>query len=328
LAAGEETLANELRRLHQSRDSGAHGPDGLPLIFVRVRGPQHLSKLTTALGELGDLLTGFVLPKFGVSNASSYLEAFADAASSRAVPWLAMPILEGPEIIYAEQRAATLNTIADILSEYRDRIPCVRLGGTDLSGIYGLRRSVDLTIYDIGVVRDCISDVVNVLGRPERAFVLSGPVWEYFSTDRRLLKPQLRESPFTAEYGSRGRQLRHQMVSQALDGLVREVLLDQANGLQGKTVIHPSHIVPVNALSAVSWEEFEDASAILSPAGTNGGARRSAGGTRMNEPRPHRTWATRVMERARAFGVLAEEHSCVSLLDACVSARRDIFALA
>ena len=48
-------------------------------------------------------------------------------------------------------------------------------------------------------------------------------------------------------------------MSRAIDGLIREVQLDRANGLVGKTGIHPSHVAVVHALSVVSHEEYRDA---------------------------------------------------------------------
>jgi len=55
-----------------------------------------------------------------------------------------------------------------------------------------------------------------------------------------VLKPLLRMSPF-AEHDPGGEKLRRQILRQSLDGLIREILLDRANGLTGKTIIHPSH---------------------------------------------------------------------------------------
>ncbi len=81
-------------------------------------------------------------------------------------------------------------------------------------------------------------------------------MWEYFSATERMFKPQLRESPFV---GHEERALRAELIAADLDGLIREVALDRANGLTGKTVIHPSHVAAVHALSVVAHEEYADA---------------------------------------------------------------------
>ena len=51
---------------------------------------------------------------------------------------------------------------------------------TDLSGLFGLRRPHDSTIWDIAVVRDVIADIVNVFGRAGDGLSISGAVWEYY----------------------------------------------------------------------------------------------------------------------------------------------------
>ena len=174
---------------------------------------------------------------------------------------LAMPVLEAPEIGYIETRASSLHGARRLLDKYRELVPAVRIGATDLSGAYGLRRARDLTIWDVRVVADVISAVVNVFGRVDAgSFVVTGPVWEYFSATERMFKPQLRESPFVAH---EERALRAQLIAADLDGLIREVALDRANGLTGKTVIHPSHVAAVHALSVVAHEEYADASDVL-----------------------------------------------------------------
>ena len=126
-----------------------------------------------------------------------------------------------------------------------------------------------------------------------------GPVWEYFSSSERIFKPQLRESPFIRHDE---RKLRAELIARDLDGLIREVSLDRANGLIGKSVIHPSHVAAVNALSVVSHEEYLDAIDILGTS-AGGGVASSAYGNKMNESKPHTAWARRTELRSRAFGV-------------------------
>ena len=77
-----------------------------------------------------------------------------------------------------------------------------------------------------------------------------------------MFKPLLRESPFI-EHAER--ELRGKLIRKDLDGLIREVALDKANGLIGKTVIHPSHVAAVHALSVVTLEEYTDAVDISVP---------------------------------------------------------------
>jgi citrate lyase beta subunit len=200
-----------------------------------------------------------------------------------------------------------------LLDKHRDHVLAVRLGATDLSAVFGLRRSRDLTVYDVRVIADVIADVVNLFGRADgRGYVVTGPVWEYFSGTERMFKPQLRETLF-AQHDER--KLRAELIARDLDGLLREVALDRANGLTGKTVIHPSHVAAVHALSVVTSEEYADARDIL---GTNaaGGVASSAYRNKMNESKPHAAWAERTLLRAQVFGVAHEGVSFVDLLAA------------
>jgi citrate lyase beta subunit len=105
------------------------------------------------------------------------------------------------------------------------------------------------------------------------------------------------------------------LIARDLDGLIREVLLDQANGLIGKTVIHPSHVAAVHALSVVTAEEFRDAADILAMNGA-GGVAASRSGNKMNESKPHAAWARRTLRRAEVFGVARSGISFVDLLAA------------
>lgn len=302
---GEANLIDAFAGLH-ARGSAA------PLLFVRVRIPGQIGDLIDRLGDAAELVTGFVLPKFGASTGGAFLDALADTAARTGLRLLAMPVIESRETVYAETRAAMLDDIARLLAKHRDRVLAVRLGATDMSAAYGLRRPPDLTIYDIGPVAGVISDVVNVLGRADgTGFVITGPVWEYFSAGERMFKPQLRRTPFDEQ---RAAPLRQRLITSDLDGLIREVHLDKANGLTGKTVIHPSHVAAVHALSVVTHEEYCDAADILGVAG--GGAMASAYANKMNEAKPHRAWAERLMLRARVFGVAAEDVTFVELLEA------------
>ncbi len=308
VAGAEDNLVRAFAELDQ--DAAAE----LPLLFVRVREPGQMPALVARLGGAVRVLDGFVLPKFTATSGTDYLHALDDADRC-AGPHrdgqglLAMPVIESGAVLYAETRVDELTRLRALLHRDRARILAVRLGATDLCALYGLRRSPELSIYDVKVVSSLIADVVNVLGRADgTGFTVTGPVWEYYASAERLFKPQLRRSPFDEHDET---DLRGRLVSRAIDGLIREVQLDRANGLQGKTAIHPSHVAVVNALSVVSSEEFRDARAVLD-AGRGSGV--LAGGNKMNEIRPHTSWAHRTALRARVFGVAADGVSFVDLL--------------
>ncbi|MGW0913923.1 HpcH/HpaI aldolase/citrate lyase family protein [Streptomyces sp. NPDC002784] len=308
VAAGEENL------VRQFTDLAARERADLPLLFIRVRTPEQIPDLVRRLGPAVRLLSGFVLPKFTEERGIPFLEALAsaEAASGRRV--FAMPVLESPELLFRESRVETLEGISRAVDKYRERVLALRLGVTDFCSSYGLRRAPDMTAYDVQIVASVISDVVNMLGRADgTGFTVTGPVWEYFRVQERMFKPQLRRSPFL---DGQAEELRAALIEHAMDGLLREIALDQANGLTGKTCIHPSHVLPVHALSVVSHEEYSDAQDILRPERGGGGVLRSAYTNKMNEVKPHRAWAERTLLRAEVFGVANEDVGFVELLAA------------
>ena len=292
----------------------ADSPRPVPMTFVRVRTVEQIGEVVAGLRGSHEALAGFVLPKFSAADGSAYLDAVSEASRTLGRRVWAMPVIETPRAMYAETRVGELLAVRELLLEHRERVLAVRTGATDLGSTFGLRRPRDLTVYDVRPVADVLVDIVNVLGRlDDDGFVVTGPVWEYFSNAERLFKTQLRETPFSA---SQERALRANLVAKDLDGLVREVVLDRANGLVGKTVIHPSHVPVVHALSVVSHEEYVDALAIRRAAAAGGGAKGSAFGNKMNETSPHRAWAEKVVRSAKAFGVAGEDVSFVDLLAA------------
>ncbi|MFJ2819259.1 HpcH/HpaI aldolase/citrate lyase family protein [Streptomyces sp. NPDC091279] len=306
--AGEENL------VRQFADLAARPGTPLPLLFIRIRTPEQITDLVARLGADIRLLSGFVFPKFTEESGIPFLEALAHAETTSGHRLFGMPVLESPELLYRESRVETLEGIARAVDKYRDRVLALRLGVTDFCSSYGLRRAPDMTAYDVQIVASVISDVVNMLGRADgTGFTVTGPVWEYFRVPERMFKPMLRNSPFLE---GQAVELREKLIEHAMDGLLREISLDQANGLMGKTCIHPSHVLPVHALSVVSHEEFGDAADILRPESGGGGVLRSAYTNKMNEVKPHRAWAERTMLRAEVFGVAREDVSFVDLLAA------------
>ncbi|GAA2570273.1 MULTISPECIES: HpcH/HpaI aldolase/citrate lyase family protein [Streptomyces] len=308
---GEANLVRQLTELAKRSDHDA------PLLFIRVRTPEQIPDLVRRLGPAVRLLSGFVLPKFTEERGIPFLEALAAAEAGSGHRLFAMPVLESPDLLYRETRVQTLEGIFRAVDKYRDRVLALRLGVTDFCSSYGLRRGPDMTAYDVQIVASVIADVVNMLARADgTGFTVTGPVWEYFRVQERMFKPQLRQSPFLE---GQAVELRQKLIEHSMDGLLREISLDRANGLLGKTCIHPSHVLPVHALSVVSHEEFSDAQDILRPERCGGGVMRSAYTNKMNEVKPHRAWAERTLLRAEIFGVANEDVGFVELLAAGLS---------
>ncbi|MGV8874162.1 MAG: HpcH/HpaI aldolase/citrate lyase family protein [Rhodococcus sp. (in: high G+C Gram-positive bacteria)] len=301
----DDALANTVRTLNELSGSRS-------LVFVRARTPAHIRTICAGLTHGAAGLAGFVVPKFTAARGAEFLDEIVAASQNHGTRLFAMPVLESPEVVHRETRDTELVAIRELLGTYRDIVLAVRVGATDMCGTFGIRRDRDLTIYDVRVVADVISAIVNHLGRSDGSgYVITGPVWEYFADHERMFRPLLRQTPFVDQDAVRFRQ---QLVSSDLDALLREVALDRANGIQGKTVIHPSHVPAVHALSAVTHEEYHDALDILSS--DQGGVQASGYRNKMNELGPHRNWAKQTLLRAKAFGVTNEGITFVDLLTA------------
>lgn len=307
----EKNIVVQLNKINKMVDSGEILESDVPFLFIRVRTPEQLSKILKENDiESFRYVVGFNLPKITAKNARCYLKTIEYYNIRFGNIFYALPILESPELMYMETRREELVNLKEILDEYRQMILTIRIGGTDFSSLFGIRRGIDFTIYNIPVIMHCISDIINAFGRVDKGYILSGVVWEYFPDGNRMLKPQLRESIFIEQSGALGKQKRFNIISDENDGLVKEVILDKANGFVGKTVIHPSHIKLVNAINAVTFEEYSDAEAILN---ASGGVMKGMANNKMNEVKPHYNWAKRVHDKSRIYGVLNENAKYIDL---------------
>lgn len=278
LLLAEQNILQLLEDLFHKYEENSSLLDTLPLLFIRVRNLQQFERFSKKLSKAHlKNLCGFNFPKFQSENGEKYFEILKELSEEYEEPLYGMPILEDDSLIYKETRFTELTKIQRILSDYSDFVLNIRVGGTDFSSCFGLRRSVSHTIYDIRVVADCFMDILNFFLRKNMDYVVSGPVWEYFSNDEDSLEIQ---------------------------GLIRELKLDIENGFHGKTIIHPSQINVVNKQYVVAYHEYQDAIGILE---RDGGVFKSSAGNRMNEVSPHRNWAKRIVARAKVFGVLEDK---------------------
>lgn len=309
----EQMLIKELSSLHEGLDKGFIEIEDLPLIFIRIRSLEQLTRIIETLGEKLQVITGIVIPKFRRSNGEPILHEIAKLRNTNTSLY-AMPILESKEIIYRESRVKELFEIKQLLDEYKDIVLNVRIGATDFSGLFGIRRNPDTTVYDIAVIRDCIADIINMFVRLDSPYVVSGPVWEYFSSAERVLKPQIRQTPFVEKYGQAGLKIRQDLIGAHMDGFIQEILMDIGNGIVGKTIIHPTHIQAVQALNAVSYEEYLDAYHIIAESNGEVGVLKSSFSNKMNEVKPHLYWAQKIMLKSETYGVLHNEYTYIDLL--------------
>lgn len=306
LSAAERNIQDHLDFFADKISEGVITIDDIPLIFIRIRNEEHFEHLAGILTpKQASVLTGFNFPKFNSKTAFRLLNTLVQLSNRLGVHLYGMPILEGPEIAFREERKQELLLLRNILEPYQKYILNVRVGGTDMSSLFGVRRGMNTSIYDIMPVRDALSEILNFFGRLND-YVVSAVVWEYFLAYKEDDISELIQQRF---YHSlvHGKAI----VNPAIDGLLREVMLDKVNGFVGKTIIHPSHARFVNAMYCVVEEEYNDALQILK---TDDGVVKSAMSNKMNEVRTHTSWAQKIVACANVYGVVKNEDSIIRLV--------------
>ncbi len=244
-----------------------------PLLFVRIRTPEHMRHVHVVLGDTERMLTGYILPKFDLSNAQAYKELILSFNEGVDKPLYVMPILESGSISDVYTRYSTLAGLKLILDSIKKYVLNVRVGGNDFSNLYGVRRASNQTIYEIGVIRDILVDILSVFSRE---YVVSGPVWEYFGTDS--------EAAWAT-------------------GLREELRQDRANGFIGKTAIHPTQLPLIAESLKVTRADYEDALRILHWHAGQYAVAKSADGSRMNEVKCHGKWAEKIAILGDIYGI-------------------------
>lgn len=306
LPAAEKNILETMDFFADKIEEGRLSINDIPLIFVRVRNPEQFKSFALRLTKKqASVLTGFNFPKFNSKNALCMMQTLVELNTRLEMTLYGMPILEDAEIGFRETRGQELLLLRNILEPYKKLILNIRVGGTDMSSLFGVRRAINSTIYDIMPVRDALSDVLNFFNRYNE-YCVSAVVWEYFRAYKEddineVIRKNFHHSLIKG----------HDIVNPAIDGLLKEIMLDRANGFVGKTIIHPTHARFVNAMFTVVEEEYNDAVQILN---TSGGVVKSESGCKMNEVGPHLRWAENIAKRAEIYGVVKNEDSVIGLV--------------
>lgn len=243
----------------------------MPKIFIRVREPFQMKNLMERFGDSGQLITGFIFPKFSLDNADTYIETLSDINRHSSRPIYMMPIFESPSLIHLKERYNILYALKEKLDHMEELVLNIRVGGNDLCHMFGFRRNSHQSIHDIQPISHILSDIITVFGMD---YVVSGPVWEYYNGDNWDI------------------------------GLQKELEKDRLCGFTGKTVIHPNQIALINEAYKVSQKDLDDARLILnwdktSHSFVSGNVTKE----RMNEQKTHSNWALRIQMLAETFGV-------------------------
>ena len=269
LHIAETALCDTLYKLKMSNAK-------LPLLFIRVRTPDHMRRIHSLINEQESIITGYILPKFDLTNYQEYADLITELNRGQKKRLYIMPILESNMVADIGGRVPALNKLKDMLLDIKEYVLNIRVGGNDFSNMYGLRRTETQNIYQIGVIRDILVNIINVFASD---FVVSGPVWEYFGED---------DSKAWAE------------------GLRKELELDKLNGFLGKTAIHPSQLPIIYESLKVRKCDYDDANNIVNWSSDGIAVAKSSDGKRMNEVKCHLKWAERVLTLAEIYGIRKE----------------------
>ncbi|MAQ49833.1 MAG: citrate lyase [Pseudomonas sp.] len=223
-----------------------------PVLFVRPRNIEMAKGLNDL--QLIHHADGFVAPKLNLPTLQGWQQAMTNPSL------MVMPTLETRDVFDPVAMVELRDALAETLKK---KILALRIGGNDLMGCLGLRRSSSHTLYStpMGYVIPMLAGIMGAAG-----FYLTAPVFERLDND--------------------------QLFSEELE-------LDLLNGLVGKTAIHPSQIQTIHEALRVSIEDLNSARLIMSDDAKavfkHGGA--------MCEPATHLQWAQAVVERAQWHGV-------------------------
>lgn len=302
--AAEINCIHVLETLADNVENGNIKYEDIPLIFFRVRSVEQFKHFASMLQPRHiKYLCGFNFPKFNSLTAAPYMEHLVELNAKFGEIIYGMPIIEDSRVAYKETRLLELMAIKNVCDCHKKLVLNIRVGGTDFSSCFGVRRGINYTIYDIMTVSNCLMDILNVFTR-NNDYTVSGPVWEYFKASKHM--KNMNELPKIDLQQTLLK--RKAVVNDAVDGLMRELVLDQANGFMGKTCIHPTHLNYINGMLAVTKDEYDDAYQIMH---TSGGVIQGSKG--MNEIGPHKAWAQRIMMRSEAYGVIEHDGSYIDL---------------
>jgi citrate lyase beta subunit len=221
-------------------------------LFVRPKDTDILQQLL----HVKDIskIDGFVLAKFSLKNMQSYLDIL------KPHDFYIMPSIEGEELFDINR----LRVLKERLQSYKSKILLIRFGGEDMLRQLGLKRTKEISLYDMIAPSHAIANILHVF--KTSSYSISAPVFPFFDD---------------------------------LDSYKEELRRDLIEGFISKTIIHPSQIEPLESIYRVSESDFKLAKKILhvnEAVFANDGA--------MAEVTTQSAWAEGILERADVYGIL------------------------
>ncbi len=298
----EKTLLNTLRTLKMAEDENRITKGDLPLFFVHVRNPMQFERLYEMLIKEEDVIsyiTGFFLPKFSSTNAFEYLNIIKKIRLSSNHIY-ALPIIENNQIIALRSRISELVSLEKIISEHKDIVLGIRIGGSYINSVLGVNYFEPMSVYDAGITSSILYDIINsFINLSHEDIAIYSPSWDKKVTSFHALSKVC--NPYDKNKIIYNYAFTHDL---SLDGLIREILLDRLNGCVGKTVFFPNQISIVNALYSVDKKDYDLALSIHTSEETS---------LNQIEQVNHKIWSGKILDLSKIYGVLNENCSAVDL---------------
>jgi len=233
-------------------------------VFIRPRNADFLEKLLHVKNI--ESIDGFILPKFSLDSMSRYLELL------KPYSFYLMPSIEGDELFHPEK----MRLLKDEIDTVKEKVLLIRFGAEDMLSQLGLRRSNDLSLYDMKAPSLAISNLLHIF--KVSGYTISGPVYPFYKDDK---------------------------------GFTAELTRDLQEGLITKTIIHPSQIDLVEKHYRVEEDDLRIAKKIL---GTSQKSVFGDKGM-MSEVPTQSSWAKSILSRHHYYGPTDTSHLCCLIED-------------
>ena len=150
-----------------------------PYIFLRPRNIEVLEKFLQMRSI--EKIVGFVLPKFSLENAKTYMELLKNTNH------FIMPSIEGSELFNANE----LRELRDIILERKERVLAVRFGLEDMLSSLGMRRSCEESVFDLSAPTAVLGNFIAQF--KSVGFGVSGGVYPCFKDKEGFMKDAKRD---------------------------------------------------------------------------------------------------------------------------------------
>ena len=149
------------------------------LVFIRPKNVEILKEFLTY--ENIDKIDAFILPKFSLDNADSYLDVLSDSKH------YIMPSIEGKELFNTN----ALVELKDKIDGFRDRVILLRFGLEDMLRQLSMKRECEDSIFDLSVSASVLGNFLAII--KSAGYAVSAGVYPCFSDTDGFVKDVKRD---------------------------------------------------------------------------------------------------------------------------------------